>query len=368
MSSPSSLSKLLIILDRDGVLNEDTPSGITSLDQLVIYKDGIRALCSLPDDIIFVVATNQANLGRGLISNDELIQCNDLIDSEFKKYGRSINKFYICPHTPEDNCLCRKPRPGLLSLISEDYPHHYSIYIGDSDKDLLAASKLSIPFILVGTGKGTDTKKRYPECNYFATLEEFCSSFSSYYPLWEYHNQNLAEISSHLNQTFTFPYLAQLLKDTVSKGGLIFTLGNGGSCAHADHLAAELLIRFESERDPIPALNLLSSLTSLSAGTNDYSFNDVPLRVFKAFESADTKHAIICFSTSGNSSNVVSLASYASSKGHNVIGVTGVSDSQLASVSTYLYSSFCTTRTAVVQDYHQFFIHSLCISIDHLIS
>ena len=187
-------------------------------------------------------------------------------------------------------------------------------------------------------------------------------------PLWSYQQQCVKEITKHLNSTHSYIELAELLLQTISNGGFVFTIGNGGSCAHADHLVAELIIRFESERDSIPALNLLSSLATLSAGSNDYSYKDVPIRAFKAFENTSSKHILFCFSTSGTSENVLALAEYAHANGHTVVGVTGSPDSPLAAFSNLLFPSSFSTRTALVQDFHQFFIHSLCISIDQLLT
>ena len=128
----------------------------------------------------------------------------------------------------------------------------------------------------------------------------------------ELKNQLLENINVHqdiLKMSKDITEIISKIQKKLSKGGKILFCGNGGSAADAQHLAAEFLIRLRPtiNRNPIPALSLAQDTSTLTACGNDYSFDDIFLRPFKAL--AKKEDILICISTSGNSKNILNVLS-----------------------------------------------------------
>jgi len=151
---------MLVILDRDGVINEDSENYIRNIDDWHLIEGSITAIADLAKAGHRVaIATNQSGLSRGYFSLDDLelihTQLNMLVETE----GGQIAGIFYCPHLPEEGCHCRKPATGLLDAIARELnePVTGSPYIGDSLKDLQAAERSGCLPILVTTGKGKDS-------------------------------------------------------------------------------------------------------------------------------------------------------------------------------------------------------------------
>lgn len=359
-------SKKVIILDRDGVLNKDLPKGVQNLEDLVIYSNYIKSLKSLFEfGISFCIASNQSNVGRGILSLNTLRKINSKIKSSFKGYGIKIDYIFCCTHKPEDNCNCRKPKSGLITKIISKYEKDTEfLFIGDSVSDYQAAQGANIPFILVGTGKGKSSKLSLPDVKYFEDLNEFAMSYEKKLKIEKYFDDHIKYFKEDykINKEKILK-LSQKLSSFAKKGGLIITAGNGGSSAHAEHLVAELQVRFEEERDSIAALSLTSNSSIQTASANDYSFEKAYKRTFSGFAKLDTNLLLVLFSTSGESKNIVNLAKYAKLKKIEVISFTGNGKNTLANISNINISS-TSERTCLIQDFHQFLIHAICIGID----
>lgn len=151
----------LIVLDRDGVINEDSDDYIKSPDEFIPVPGSLDAIAKLNRaGYTVVVATNQSGLARGYFTEQTLQQMHDKLTDLLSQAGGKIEKIYVCPHRPDDNCDCRKPRPGLLERILSDYPVEPGTVtlIGDSLKDLQVARAVNITPMLVRTGKGVRTE------------------------------------------------------------------------------------------------------------------------------------------------------------------------------------------------------------------
>lgn len=152
-------SLALILLDRDGVINVDSPDYIRSAEQWQPLPGAIEAIVLLQKYYAVAVCTNQSGVGRGLFDESALhkmhIKMNDLI---CEAGGAKVDIFF-CPHTPQQGCECRKPKIGLLSaaMAGHSYPAGRTLYVGDSEKDLLAAAAIQCNAALVLTGKGQKT-------------------------------------------------------------------------------------------------------------------------------------------------------------------------------------------------------------------
>ena len=150
----------LIILDRDGVINEDSDDFIKSVDEWRPIPGSIEAIARLTlNDYRVVVATNQSGVARGLFDLDTLHAMHDKMHQLVEAAGGHIDAVFFCPHGPDEGCNCRKPKPGMLLDAAErlrtelnDVP-----VIGDSLRDLQAAEAAGALPILVRSGKGERT-------------------------------------------------------------------------------------------------------------------------------------------------------------------------------------------------------------------
>lgn len=150
----------LLILDRDGVINEDSDDYIKSADEWRPIPGSIEAIAALSQaGFTIYVATNQSGLGRGLFGQSKLDAMHTKLRELVTRQGGSLGGIFFCPHRPEENCSCRKPKPGLLQQISADAKCSLQQVplIGDSLRDLESGLAMGCSPILVKTGKGNET-------------------------------------------------------------------------------------------------------------------------------------------------------------------------------------------------------------------
>ena len=124
-----------LFIDRDGTINVDCPY-CSKPEQIRIYKDAIDLIKSYKKfGFLIIVISNQSGIGRKLFSEQDVINFNESLNNCLKKFDSSIDKFYFCPHTPEDNCNCRKPKDGLIkrAMSENDIDLIGSIFVGDRD-------------------------------------------------------------------------------------------------------------------------------------------------------------------------------------------------------------------------------------------
>jgi D-glycero-D-manno-heptose 1,7-bisphosphate phosphatase len=155
----------LVILDRDGVINEDSSEFVKSADEWIPLAGSIEAIALLSKAGFSVaVASNQSGLARGLFDTDALSKMHEKMLSLVAGAGGRIDLVVICPHGPDASCDCRKPKPGLLLQIGA----HFTMtltgvpVIGDSLRDLQAARSVLARPILVRTGNGRKTEGNLP--------------------------------------------------------------------------------------------------------------------------------------------------------------------------------------------------------------
>lgn len=150
----------LIILDRDGVINQDSDQFIKSPAEWKAIPGSLSAIAKLNcTGFNVVVATNQSGIARGYFSAETLKNIHQKMEAELVAHHGKIAGIFICPHGPEDNCTCRKPKPGLLLEIAKKFnvKPEEMLSIGDSMRDILAAKACGAHAILVKTGKGAKT-------------------------------------------------------------------------------------------------------------------------------------------------------------------------------------------------------------------
>lgn len=149
-----------IILDRDGVINIDSAQFIKTPDEWQAIDGSLEAIARLKQAGFLVgIASNQSGIGRGLFDRATLDAMHEKMQLELAKLGAYVDLIAFCPHTPEDHCECRKPKPGLYLELAQRWNIDLDNIpiIGDSFRDLEAAEAVNARPILVRTGKGDKT-------------------------------------------------------------------------------------------------------------------------------------------------------------------------------------------------------------------
>jgi len=150
----------LLILDRDGVINQDSDDYIRGVGDWKPIPGSIEAIADLSRaGYRIAIATNQSGLSRGYFTLDDLQDIHALLRRRVEEYGGRIDGIFYCPHLPEEGCGCRKPATGLLQAIEDELQESAqgALFIGDSLKDLQAARAFGCLPVLVTTGKGRRT-------------------------------------------------------------------------------------------------------------------------------------------------------------------------------------------------------------------
>ncbi len=152
----------LVILDRDGVINLDSEHYIKTPEEWKPFAGSLEAIARFTQaGFRVVVATNQSGVGRGLFDMATLNAMHDKMHKAVNQLGGRIEAVFFCPHAQDAGCACRKPQPGMLLEIAERFNVALAGVpaIGDSLRDLQAASAAGARPILVLTGKGEQTLK-----------------------------------------------------------------------------------------------------------------------------------------------------------------------------------------------------------------
>jgi D-glycero-D-manno-heptose 1,7-bisphosphate phosphatase len=158
--------KKMIILDRDGVINYDSHEYIKSPDEWHSIPGSLEAIAQLNRAGFYVmVVTNQSGIGRGYYDVATLDLIHEKMFSELAAVGGHIEEIFFCPHLPTDNCLCRKPKPGLLQQIQKKYAINLAdvFFIGDKISDVQAAKASGCKPIFLLTGLEKIDVKSHPE-------------------------------------------------------------------------------------------------------------------------------------------------------------------------------------------------------------
>ena len=158
-------SSKLIILDRDGVINEDRDDYVKSIDEWIPLPGSLEAIALLNQaGYQIALATNQSGLSRGFFSINDLHAMHSKMDKLLQPLGGHIDSIFFCPHVDSHGCDCRKPAPGMMKEIALRYKKMDSTQplsgvpiVGDSLRDLQAGIALGATPHLVLTGKGQKT-------------------------------------------------------------------------------------------------------------------------------------------------------------------------------------------------------------------
>ena len=163
MTTRGHILKKVAFLDRDGVINRDSADYIKHWSEFEFLPKSLEALKRLKENgFTTIVITNQSVINRKMVSREGLDQIHTLMKAGVQSSGGDIADIFFCPHTPEDRCECRKPKPGLIYQAKERYTIDLgtAVMVGDSAKDIECARNAGCRYaLLVKTGNGIEAEK-----------------------------------------------------------------------------------------------------------------------------------------------------------------------------------------------------------------
>ena len=161
----------VVFLDRDGVINLDSPNYIKSWAEFEFLPGSLEAIKQLTlNGFDLIIITNQSVINRKMVSIDDLDYIHKMIKNTVKSRGGEIKDIFFCPHTPEDGCDCRKPNPGLIFKAQRIHRIDLAntVMVGDSVKDIECARNAGCRHaVLVKTGNGIIAEKELAEKNIY---------------------------------------------------------------------------------------------------------------------------------------------------------------------------------------------------------
>jgi D-glycero-D-manno-heptose 1,7-bisphosphate phosphatase len=146
----------LIILDRDGVINYDSVNYIKSINEWIPIPGSIKAIADLSKHgYTITIATNQSGVARNYLTIDTLNKMHDILTKQVIDQGGEISSIKFCPHHPDDNCSCRKPKPSMLLEILQETNTFatQAIMLGDSVSDMQAAISAKCKAVWIKSNK-----------------------------------------------------------------------------------------------------------------------------------------------------------------------------------------------------------------------
>ena len=141
-----------IFLDRDGVINQERKDYVKKVEEFIILKNVSNAINLIKNhNFLVIIITNQSAVNRKLLTIENLNKIHKNLQEYLKKHNTSFDGVYFCPHTPNENCNCRKPKSGLIIQAINDFKIEISqsFMIGDSKTDIQAAENAGCKGILL---------------------------------------------------------------------------------------------------------------------------------------------------------------------------------------------------------------------------
>lgn len=156
-------------MDRDGVINKESPDYIKNWSEFEFIHGSIEAIKLLSSNgYPVIVITNQSMINRKLSTSDNLRFIHEMMKKSVKDEGGEIKDIFFCPHLPEEDCKCRKPKPGLIFQAKKKYGINIgkSVMVGDRAKDIECAKRAGCRYaILIKTGDYTHAMDSLKEKN-----------------------------------------------------------------------------------------------------------------------------------------------------------------------------------------------------------
>ena len=148
-----------VFLDRDGVINKERNDYVKSISELEIFPNVAKNVELLKNaGFLVVIITNQSAINRGLITHEMVHKIHGSIQNHLKKNGTCVDGFFYCPHKPDENCICRKPKSGLLNkaILELNIDVNSSWMIGDNDSDIEASTSIGCKAIKIDNNFSLD--------------------------------------------------------------------------------------------------------------------------------------------------------------------------------------------------------------------
>jgi D-glycero-D-manno-heptose 1,7-bisphosphate phosphatase len=168
----------LILLDRDGVINQDSEDFVKTSGEFVPLPGSIDAIAALSAAGFQVaVCTNQSGVGRGLLTQTELSRIHNKLIRLVESAGGRINAIRFCPHLPDDGCDCRKPAPGMPLAVMRELNQRPAdtTLVGDSLRDLESGRAAGCRAVLVRTGNGASVERKAREAGFVEVYDDLAA-------------------------------------------------------------------------------------------------------------------------------------------------------------------------------------------------
>lgn len=190
---PETNGRPALFLDRDGVIIENCDNYVRSWADVEIYPQALQALAAFSEQpYAIVIVTNQSVVGRGYVPLAEIEAINNRLIEVIRRAGGRVDAAFICPHSPDDNCNCRKPKPGLLLQAAEALGLNLgrSVMVGDALSDVAAGRAAGVAqSILLRTGRGRQ-QERLPGAEEMRPFPVFDTLADALASLTKKENQN----------------------------------------------------------------------------------------------------------------------------------------------------------------------------------
>jgi D-glycero-D-manno-heptose 1,7-bisphosphate phosphatase len=160
LNHPIAGTQRFLLLDRDGVLNENRPDYVKNIQEYRFYADSLQALSLLhKNHVAVILVSNQSGINRGFINRTDFWGMHDGMLRGVEESGGNILAAFYCPHRPDENCSCRKPAPAMILAAGRLFgiPLGETFFIGDHDTDMEAARRAGCKGIRICRNGETDT-------------------------------------------------------------------------------------------------------------------------------------------------------------------------------------------------------------------
>jgi len=338
--------RAVVLLDRDGVINERVRGYVTRWDEFRFAPgalEGLRVLAGIGARV--AVVTNQSAIGRGVVDAARVEAIHSRMSREVRRAGGRIDDVLVCPHSPSDLCDCRKPAPGLLveALRRLDAGGCRPYVVGDSWSDGAAGALVGARTVLVdrdadaGSRRGAFVDAVVRDLREAAAwiASDVADAAGTKRPAspsarpcetagGRASSRHLDGVSELLRRVprGSVDRMADLLARTAGSGGTIFCLGNGGSAATASHFVSDLAKGTERGTPPrITARALCDNVPLLTAWSNDVEFEEAFARQLAG--AVLPGDAVLGISVSGSSRNVLRALWRARAAGAATAALTG---------------------------------------------
>lgn len=346
-----------VLLDRDGTLNVERRylADSDGLELLPNAATGLRRLRDL--GLGLAVITNQSGVGRGFFDLARLEAIHGRLADLLLQNGVVLDGIFACPHTPEDECECRKPRPGLVwkAVRELGFDPEQAFFVGDQVCDVELGQRLGGTTFLVRTGYGAQESRdgrAWPDF-VVADLAEAAGIIGRIVDRGEADSLGAGRLTADAGPRLRRHLLgsiaakqrlldecqddilsaAELIATSLAQGGKLLLCGNGGSAADCQHIAGEFVnvLTKRFARPALPAIALTTDTSVLTAQANDFGFASVFERQVEAL--GRPGDALAGLSTSGDSENVVRAIQAASKLGLSTLALTGGPGGSLADLA-----------------------------------